>query len=76
MWNTFENDQDQSHISERQESLLPMHLQDIGQRDAVDNAHGDVANNPGADDLGGHPFGQGEDEKEGYDDKDFNDYAC
>lgn len=53
-----------------------MHLQDIGQRDAVYNAHGDVANNPGADDLGGNPFGQGEDEKERYYDEDFNDYAC
>lgn len=48
-------------------------LKDVGQGYAVDNAHGDLADDPGLDHFGGYPFCEGKEEEEGYDDQDLND---
>lgn len=71
---TFEDNQDQAHVAQRQKGLLPGMLEDIRQRHTVDNAHGNLPDNPGADDLGGDPFCQRQEEKEGYDHEDLDDW--
>lgn len=70
---TFKDDEDQTNIAQRQEGLLPVHLQDIGQRDTVYDANRDVANDPGLDDFSGYPFCQGKEEEERDDNEDFHD---
>lgn len=49
---TFEDDQDQTNIAQRQESLLPIRLQNIGERFPIYYANRNVADDSGADDLG------------------------
>lgn len=72
-FHTFEDNQDQSHISQCQKGLLPILFQDVSQRSAVDDPHGDIADNPGPNDFGRNPFCQRQKEKKRYDDKYFND---
>lgn len=61
---TFEDDEDQADISQREKCFLPIMLEDIGQRHPVDDSDGDLAYNPGLDDLGGEPFCKCQEKKE------------
>jgi hypothetical protein len=53
---TFENNQNQADISQREKSFLPVMFEDIGQGDSVDDSDGDLANDTSMDDLGREPF--------------------
>lgn len=69
---TFEYDQNQANIAQGEEGLLPIRLQNIGQRFPIYYTNRNVTDDSGADDLGRRPFSQGEDEEEGDDDQDFH----
>ena len=69
---TFENNQDQTHIPQRQERLLPLFLQDIRQRNAIYNTYCDLANNTRSNDLSRDPFCQREEEKKGHNDQNLH----
>lgn len=71
---TFEDDQNQTDISQSDKSLLPLVFKDVGQRYTVDDANGDLANNAGLDDLCGNPFCKGKEKEEGYDDEKLDNY--
>lgn len=46
----FEDDEDQAHVADGQEGLLPVVLQDVGEWRAIDDPYGDGADDTGADD--------------------------
>ena len=71
---TFEYDEDQAHVAEIYEGLLPVQRQDVRDGHAVDEADDDLADEAGLDDLGSSPLGDTEDEEEGYDDQDGDDF--
>jgi hypothetical protein len=50
----FEDDEDEAHIADGQEGLLPVVLQDVGEWCAVDDSNGDGTDDSGADDDCGH----------------------
>ena len=44
---------------------MPIVFEDVGQRHPVDDADGDLTDNPRLDDFRGDPFRQGEEEEKG-----------
>lgn len=47
-------------------------FKNVGQRYAVDDADGNLADNAGLDDLRGNPFCEGKEEEKGDDDQNLN----
>lgn len=60
----FKDNQDETDVTQVNESRLPVVRQDVPDGHAVDEADDDLAYQAGFDELGGDPFCHGEEEEE------------
>jgi len=70
----LKDDQNQANVAQRQERILPLQREDVGDGHAVDQADDNLANQPGAEDLVREPFGDAEQDEEG-DQRQYADYV-